>query len=306
MSFVILDLEWNGSYSKVLHRFVNEIIEFGAVKVDDEFNITDKFSVLIKPQIGKKLSGKVHELTKITNEELFEKGIPFLDAVNKFTRFSDGSILMTWSTSDIHALIENYSYFTGDCRLPFLQKYCNLQAYCESCLNIAKSSGQLGLSTCAELLEIEFSQEDQHRAFSDAELSLKCLKKLRDKKPLDGFIVDAGKNNFYEKITYKTRFITDINSDEIDKKQMRFKCDVCGRRARRTSKWKLHNKSFSAEFFCKHCGKTFIGRISFKKKFDCIEIKKKTVEKREKIKGNNNSEAVSHNIVLKTQKDRST
>lgn len=305
MGFVVLDLEWNGSYSKVLHRFVNEIIEFGAVKVDDEFNITDTFSVLIKPQIGKKLCGKVKELTKITNEELFEKGIPFLDAVNKFTRFSEDSVLMTWSTSDIHALIENYSYFTGDCHLPFLKKYCNLQAYCESCMDESKPSSQLGLSTCAELLEIEFSHEDQHRAFSDAELSLKCLKKLRDKKPLDGFIVDSEKSDFYEKITYKNRFITDINSDEIDKQQMRFKCDVCGRRARRTSMWKLRNKSFSAEFFCKHCNRAFIGRISFKKKFDDVIVKKRIVEKRDK-KQEHNSDSVSHNIVLTDQKDRST
>ena len=43
MSYVILDLEWNGSYSKTAHRFVNEIIEFGAVKTDDEFNIIDTF-----------------------------------------------------------------------------------------------------------------------------------------------------------------------------------------------------------------------------------------------------------------------
>ena len=35
MSFVVLDLEWNGSYSSKEHRFVNEIIEFGAVKTDD-------------------------------------------------------------------------------------------------------------------------------------------------------------------------------------------------------------------------------------------------------------------------------
>lgn len=39
MSYVILDLEWNGSYSKVLHKFVNEIIEIGAVKLDDELNM---------------------------------------------------------------------------------------------------------------------------------------------------------------------------------------------------------------------------------------------------------------------------
>lgn len=282
MEYVVLDLEWNGSYSKALHRFVNEIIEFGAVKVDDEFNITDTFSVLIKPQIGKKISGKVRELTKITTEELYEKGIPFLDAVNKFTEFSRGCVLMTWSTSDIHALVENYSYFTGDCKLPFLKKYCNLQAYCENCLDKFKKSCQLGLSSCAELLEIDFSQDDQHRAFADAELSLRCLRKLCGKKSLDGFIVDAGENNFYEKLTYKARFITDINSDEIDRSQLKFKCDLCGRLAKRTGKWKQRNKSFSAEFYCKNCERTFIGRISFKKKFDEIEVRKKTVEKRAK------------------------
>ena len=70
MSYVILDLEWNGSYSKRLHKYVNEIIEFGAVKVDDDFNLVDTFSVLISPKIGKKLCSKVKELTKITNENL--------------------------------------------------------------------------------------------------------------------------------------------------------------------------------------------------------------------------------------------
>ena len=34
MNIVILDLEWNGAYSRRLHGFINEIIEFGAVKLD--------------------------------------------------------------------------------------------------------------------------------------------------------------------------------------------------------------------------------------------------------------------------------
>lgn len=70
MSYVILDLEWNGSYSKVLHKFVNEIIEIGAVKLDDELNVCDTFTMLVAPKIGKKLCSKVKQLTKITNEEL--------------------------------------------------------------------------------------------------------------------------------------------------------------------------------------------------------------------------------------------
>ena len=57
MNFIILDLEWNGAYSKRYKRFVNEIIEFGAVKVDGSFKRLGTFEALIKPQIGKKISG---------------------------------------------------------------------------------------------------------------------------------------------------------------------------------------------------------------------------------------------------------
>ena len=72
MSYVILDLEWNGSYSKKIHRYGNEIIEFGAVKIDDYFNIVDTFSMLIKPQIGKKISRHIAKLKHITNDALFD------------------------------------------------------------------------------------------------------------------------------------------------------------------------------------------------------------------------------------------
>lgn len=53
MNIVILDLEWNGAYSRRLHGFINEIIEFGAVKLDAQLNITDRFSCFVKPQVTK-------------------------------------------------------------------------------------------------------------------------------------------------------------------------------------------------------------------------------------------------------------
>ena len=126
MSYVILDLEWNGSYSKVLHKFVNEIIEIGAVKLDDELNVCDTFTMLVAPKIGKKLCSKVKQLTKITNEELKDEGVSFIKAISLFSDFLGDGVLMTWSDSDLHALIENYSYYTGRTRLPFLSRYCKV------------------------------------------------------------------------------------------------------------------------------------------------------------------------------------
>ena len=52
MDFIIMDLEWNNTYARKTKGFINEIIEIGAVKLDENLNFKDKFSCLIKPQIG--------------------------------------------------------------------------------------------------------------------------------------------------------------------------------------------------------------------------------------------------------------
>ena len=48
MQFIIMDLEWNNAYCKKLKGYINEIIEFGACKVDKDFNVIDEFSVIVK------------------------------------------------------------------------------------------------------------------------------------------------------------------------------------------------------------------------------------------------------------------
>ena len=62
MQFIIMDLEWNNAYCKKLKGYINEIIEFGACKVDKDFNVIDEFSVIVKAQVGKKLQGRVRRL----------------------------------------------------------------------------------------------------------------------------------------------------------------------------------------------------------------------------------------------------
>ena len=39
MNFVILDLEWDSTYYVKEHRFFNQIIQIGAVKLDEKLNI---------------------------------------------------------------------------------------------------------------------------------------------------------------------------------------------------------------------------------------------------------------------------
>lgn len=78
MQFIIMDLEWNNAYCKKLKGYINEIIEFGACKVDKDFNVIDEFSVIVKAQVGKKLQGRVKALTHITNEDIYLTEFRFL------------------------------------------------------------------------------------------------------------------------------------------------------------------------------------------------------------------------------------
>ena len=53
---------------------MNEIIEIGAVKLNNKLETVDTFKQLVMPKLTKKLSGRCKNLTNITNEELKENG----------------------------------------------------------------------------------------------------------------------------------------------------------------------------------------------------------------------------------------
>ena len=79
MKYIIFDLEWNQSprgKDGENKRIPFEIVEIGAVKLDEELNIVDTFSMFIKAQLGKKLHSRVKELTNITNDDI-TTGVPF-------------------------------------------------------------------------------------------------------------------------------------------------------------------------------------------------------------------------------------
>lgn len=278
MNYVILDLEWNGAYSKKTKKFVNEIIEFGAVKVNEKLNIIDTFSMLVTPQIGKKLNSRVAALTHITEEELIDSNNTFTHVLSKFKKFLSDAVLLSWGTSDILTLLDNHKYYLGEKKLPFITTYMNLQSYCEFCLDHHDKSRQMGLSTCAEMLGISAQDIELHRALDDSRLSLKCFKKLFDENKVKEFI-EIANDEFYRKITFKNSVIHDMNNPLVDKKEFYFCCDKCGKKARRKSKWFIKNRSFRAQFRCSKCKRDFEGRLTFRLKYEGVTVDRRSVEK---------------------------
>ena len=277
MTYIILDLEFNGAYSKRKQRFVNEIIEFGAVKLDEKLNIADTFSVLVTPQISKKLNPHVSRLTHINMDDLQESNNTFTHVFSRFRKFMGDGILMSWGTADILALMENCQYYFGDERVPSLGAYVNLQSYCESALDYHDRSRQMGLSTCAELLGIGFDGDNLHRALTDAELTSLCFQKLFSSERFGDFVMPCD-DEFYKRITFKNYNIYDYRDPRIDRRELYFVCDRCGHKAWRKAKWTVKNKSFRAPFRCRRCKRDFEGRIVFKQCYDHVQISRKAVD----------------------------
>ncbi|MEE0638382.1 MAG: 3'-5' exonuclease, partial [Acutalibacteraceae bacterium] len=242
MDFIIMDLEWNNTYARKTKGFINEIIEIGAVKLDENLNFKDKFSCLVRPQIGKKLRGSVKELTNITNEEV-RSGEQFTKVFSSFRRWIGSEcVLLTWGDGDIRVLIDNYKYLNGINTVPFLSYYADMQAYIQSVLGTPKSR-QIGLSTAAQELGIDESSFSHHRAYDDSLLSAECLKKVYSKDAFKPYIRECN-DEFYARLTFKAHPISNIHSPLIDKSVLDYKCEICSGKCEQTKQWSYSNQYF--------------------------------------------------------------
>ncbi len=276
MNYIIMDLEWNNTYCKKKKGFMNEIIEIGAVMLNEDLEVVDVFSTFIKAQLGKKLHSRVKELTNITNDDI-TTGVPFSQTMAQFRKWSAGSdnVILTWGDTDIRVLIENFKYFNGISFIPFLNNYVNLQKYAQAFMNISKAD-QIGLSAAAEKLGINVESYSLHRALDDSLLTADLFRKIYNKHMLASYTLPCD-TSFYSKITFKPKVITDINSPLIDKSKMRCLCDVCGGGCERITEWRVINQAFRAVFLCKKCKRKIRFTIRFKEYYDRVDIKSSSV-----------------------------
>lgn len=278
MNYIIFDLEWNNAYSYAKKGFMNEIIEIGAVKLNERLEIVDTFKQLILPKITKKLSGRCKSLTNITNEELKQNGIPFADAIKDFSRWSrgDGNVFMSWSNSDLYVLTNNYQTFLGNLNINFITKYCDAQKYCMSFIE-RENNNQISLADCCEAFGIKIDTDKLHRALTDCYLTAECLKKVFDKDKLQNYIHDCD-SSFFERLIYKPYLITKPVTELFDVYNQELLCPVCKSKMVRLKDFECVNKSFRCPTKCKKCGITYWTTVRAKKTYDTVDVHQRSIE----------------------------
>lgn len=257
---------------KSAQKFVNEIIEIGAVKLNEELEVVDTYSELIKPVVSKKLRTRIKDLTHITNEDI-SGGIPFKDAIIKLEKWiGEDAVVMTWGDTDVRTMLSNFKYFLKNDKIAFIKKYADLQRYCQCFINM-ENVQQAGLSYAAECLEIDADKYPHHRALDDSLLSAECFKKVYDNEKLNEFIkiCDA---DFYARLAFKPYVIKNKNDPLIDKNLFNCYCDICGGKVETLKKWKFMNQSFRAIFYCENCNREFRVNLRIKKFYDRLDIKR--------------------------------
>lgn len=272
MYYIIMDLEWNNSYMKSAQRFVNEIIEVGAVKLDENLNTVSTFSEIIKPVLSKKLRSRIKNLTNISNDDI-KAGKPFATVIREFEKWvGDNSVVLSWGDTDIRTLLTNIKCFLNKEDISFIRKYADLQRYCQNFINM-ENVQQAGLSYAAECLQIDAEKFPHHRALDDSLLSAECFKKTFNKEKLNEFIKECNED-FYARLAFHPYVIRKKDDPLIDKNVFNCVCDICGGNVKVIKKWKFSNQSFRGIFYCGKCDREFRVSLRIKKFYDRIDIKR--------------------------------
>ena len=279
MNYVILDMEWDSAYHKLHKRFVNQILQIGAVKLDENFNIIDIFDVTIKSPISKRVSRRFTDLTGITKEMMLD-GISLSDAVEKYNNWlGSDTVTITWSNSDLYTIAENEKYLLDGEKFK-IDKYLDLQVFIQGELRLLghEIKSQISLGGAAELLGITTENYDLHTAKDDSLLCAALLRKHYNEAAFDRLIRDTADPDFYKQLYFKPYYISSINDDRIQKETHVFHCEKCEAKLRRHTKWKYHNNWFNANFICPECDKKYVCRVSYRQTYDKLVVRRKIME----------------------------
>lgn len=264
MNYIVFDLEWNqpiDSNPDNKRALAFEIIEIGAVKLNEKFEIIDSFSELIRPVVYRKLNWHTKNMLKINIKDL-NNCRRFKDVAKDFLSFcGEDAVFGTWGTQDLSEFQRNMAYYgmkpLSDGPIMFY--------------DIQKMYGQYtgeqrayNLESAVDLIGIE-KDTPFHRAYADAYYTGKIMSYLMDK---DSQLIAFGRSyDLYHLPKSDKHVVKDFNGitsylvtplfdDRVEMKNNRryssMTCAKCGNRVLRPKiRWFSNNsKNYHGAAIC--------------------------------------------------------
>ncbi|MBO5337402.1 MAG: exonuclease domain-containing protein [Lachnospiraceae bacterium] len=282
MNYIVLDLEWNQSNTgleKEVTKLPFEIIEIGAIQLNDAGVMLGEFSELIKPQIYQEMHHITSKLIHMQMQEL-ERGEDFISVTERFLEWcgQESYIFCTWGCLDLTELQRNMKFYN---MTPMSQgpiAYLDVQKLFTLVFEEDKKQRR-ALEYAIDYLKIE-KDIPFHRAFSDAYYTAKILAGLiREHSEIlknvsyDVFCPPADRKaeikvQFDTYTKYISRKFGDKTEAFADREVSSTKCYVCHRNLRKRIRWFTPNgRHYYAVAYCEKHG-YLKGKIRVRKSDD--------------------------------------
>lgn len=250
MRYIVLDLEWNQSNTgkeEEAAKLPFEIIEIGAIKLNDECVMIGEFNELVKPVVYHEMHHITSKLIHMQMKEL-ERGHPFQEVMTRFLEWcgQEEYLFCTWGSSDLTELQRNMRFHNMPALSDKPIRYLDVQKLFSIAYEDRKT--RRALEYAVDYLQIE-KDIPFHRAFSDAYYTAKVFADLARSNPevllnesYDVFNPprkreDEVKAQFDTYAKYISRKFADKTEAFADKEVMSSKCYLCHRNLRKKIRW---------------------------------------------------------------------
>jgi inhibitor of KinA sporulation pathway (predicted exonuclease) len=259
MNYIVLDLEWNQPFSsknaiKTPVFLKGEIVQIGAVKLNENFDPIGTFKVTVCPRFYTKMHYAVAKLTHITNKDL-KSGMRFVEAMRQFEIWCGSEyVYLTWGYDDIPMLKDNMK--VNGMSVESVPHFYNVQTIFDD--QILKEHRQCSLSFALEKLGETI--ENAHDAFSDAYGTAIVCKHLDMARGIEKYSEIELNPNKYEKYP-------SVIAARSDKKVTTVSCPNCSSDVECVGWVVMKTESQMALASCR-CGGKYLVRYRFRKNPD--------------------------------------
>ena len=249
MNYIVLDVEWNQGDHKSDQVPYFEIIEIGALKLDEHLQIMDGYQSLIKPQIHESMHKVTEELVHLNMDDI-KDARPFSVVAEEFLKWCGADyIFCIWGVQDLTEIQKNMDYYEMEPLSKGPIKYYDVQKLYS--LAVCDGKMRAALSTVVENEKMLEEDVPFHRAFGDAYYTALIFQRVAQPKWLKRIsfdtyrIPESKKDQILWKFDTYTKFISQGYSEKAelmaDKNVSCVRCIYCEKALHKEIPWYTPN-----------------------------------------------------------------
>lgn len=246
MNYIVFDLEWNQSNTgrePECAELPFEIIDIGAIKLNEQRQMVGEFNHLVKPKVYSRMHNITSKIIHLHMQDLM-RGQAFPTVMREFRKFcTDECIFCTWGNLDLFELQRNMRFFgleplsNGPLRFLDIQKLYSL--------SFEDGKTRRSLEYAIDALKLD-KDIPFHRAFSDAYYTAKIMSVIPEKMlkywSFDTFRLPVEKKDelhirFDEYEKYISREFQDRHAAMTDREVASTKCFMCNKPVKKKVRW---------------------------------------------------------------------